>query len=226
MTITERRPAREMVDEKRVFLPEFPHTLPELKTAGYDSVGLDILIGATDPATGGPVFLFEVCAETAKTRAGQLTHPKETMKRDESWNPETFDDTVRRCLADELLIDVVETPLFADSNRMLIPTETHRIKNGVREGYKAFILVLWSDQGFPWMTQDVSTPEVQGWRIMPLGEILNGDPEDFRLCTQEIFTKAMDEGFFQPPLTALKPVEFRPQNPGFVFDIRLKDLHA
>ena len=68
MTITERRPAREMVDEKRVFLPDFPHTLPELKTAGYDSVGLDILIGATDPATGGPVFLFEVCAETAKTR--------------------------------------------------------------------------------------------------------------------------------------------------------------
>lgn len=56
MTITERRPAREMVDEKRVFLPDFPHTLPELKTAGYDSVGLDILIGATDPATGGPVF--------------------------------------------------------------------------------------------------------------------------------------------------------------------------
>lgn len=226
MTMTEKRPVSERVDGQRVHLPEFPNTLRELKSHGYDSVGLDILIGTTDPVTGGPVFLFEVCAETAKTKAGQLTHPKETMKRDEQWHPETFDDTVRRCLADELHLHVDEMPLLADPERILIPTETHRIKNGVREDYKAFILVLWSNQGFPWMADEVSTHEVQGWRTMSLGDILAGKPDDFRPCTQEIFTKAMEEGYFRPPQSALKPVEFKPQNTGYTFDIRLKDLHV
>ena len=226
MTMTEKRPFSEKVDGQRVRLPEFPHTLKELREKGYDSVGLDILIGTLDSGTGLPNFLFEECAETAKTRAGQLTHPKETMKRDISWTPETFDDTVRRCLADELLIDVGEVPLLADSARIMIPTETHRIKNGVREDYKAFILVLWSENGFPWMSESVRTAEVQGWRTMSLEEILAGNPDDFRPCTQDIFRKAQEEGFFNPQQTALRPVSLRPRTEGFTFDIRLKDLHA
>lgn len=226
MTMTERRPAREIVGKEVVRLPEFPQTLQELKVKGYDSVGLDILIGTIDPISSESVFLFEECAETAKTRAGQLTHPKETMKRDQSWLPETFDDTVRRCLADELLIDLSTTPLLADPDRLMMQTETHRIKNGVREDYKAFVLVLWSDQGFPWMRQDVRTSEVQGWRTMSLEDILGGSPDDFRPCTQDIFAKAQEEGFFSPQQTALKPVEFRSPKQGFTYDIRLKELHA
>lgn len=185
---------------ERVFLPPFPYSPTSLQRQGYRSVGIDVIIGHQNSATNEPIFLFEECKATEKTFEGQLAHPKETMKRDQNWHIESFDEAIRRCMRQELGVSIDDIPLFADQSKVMLETNTYVIKKGERYNYKAFVFVFWDISDFGWQPIEVDTDEVKGVKQVSLSEIIDGNGTQFRECTQDIFTLLQEQGYFSPDL--------------------------